>query len=424
MGYRRKRIAAAQARTPPPPPSHPPKSAMTRCHAPSTVTLTVTPIISRPRGLARSLALAARPLPISGRPPGGAGEPPGPADAGKAAAAPATPAKKKPSRPVPSAATVLDAAKKYLAPLPARAESATNPTTPEKIALGRQLYYDPRLSKGQEVSCNSCHLLDKYGVDNEPTSKGHKGQRGERNSPTVYNAATHISQFWDGRSATVEDQAQQPIVNPVEMAMADPAYVLRTLKSVPGYVEAFKATFPGEADPITMENLGRAIGSFERGLMTPAPFDEFLNGKMTALNTDALRGLELFIELNCVSCHAGPSIGGTMYQKLGAVKAYETKDEGRFKITKNPEDKHVFKVPGLRNVTKTAPYLHDGSAKTLDDVLNVMATYQLAKASLSDDERTYLTAFLTSLEGKIDAAYTAKPELPPNGPETPGPDPS
>lgn len=386
---------------------------MTRSPASSTV--------SRPRVLVLVAAVAALPLLACG-----GGEQPAGGNAGATAGAVAAtpPAKKKPSRPAPSAATVLDAAKKYFSPLPARAESASNPTTPEKIALGRQLYYDPRLSKGQEVSCNTCHLLDKFGVDGEVTSKGHKGQRGERNSPTVYNAATHFAQFWDGRAATVEDQAQMPITNPVEMAMADPAYVLRTIKSVPGYVEAFKATFPGEPDPISMANIGKAIGSFERGLMTPAPFDEFLGGKMTALGGDALRGLELFIELNCISCHTGPSVGGTMYQKLGSVKKYETKDEGRFKITANPEDKFVFKVPGLRNVTKTAPYLHDGSSKTLDDVLNVMATYQLAKGSLTDDERKYLTAFLESLEGKPDAAYIAKPELPPNGPETPGPDPS
>jgi cytochrome c peroxidase len=350
------------------------------------------------------------------------------ADANKTAAAPdasKAAAKKKPSRPAPSAATVLDAAKKYFSPLPARAESAANPTTPEKIALGRQLYYDTRLSKGHDVSCNSCHLLDKFGVDGDLTSKGHKGQRGERNSPTVYNAATHFAQFWDGRAATVEDQAQMPITNPIEMAMPDAGYVLRTLKSIPGYVDAFKAAFPGDAEPVTMENLGRAIGSFERGLMTPGPFDEFLAGKMTAMNGDALRGLELFIELNCISCHTGPAIGGTMYQKLGSVKAYETKDEGRFKITKNPEDKFVFKVPSLRNITKTAPYLHDGSAATLDDVLNVMATYQLAKGSLDDDERKYLTAFLTSLDGAmVDPTYITKPELPPSGPETPAPDPS
>jgi cytochrome c peroxidase len=325
--------------------------------------------------------------------------------------------------PRPPPAQLLDAAAKYFSPLPARSESASNPTTPEKIALGRQLYFDSRLSKGQDVSCNTCHLLDKFGVDNEPTSKGHKGQRGERNSPTVYNAATHFAQFWDGRAATVEDQAQMPITNPVEMAMTDANYVLRTVKSIPGYVEAFARTFPGEPDPINMVNIGKAIGSFERGLMTPAPFDEFLAGKMTALDGDALRGLELFIEFNCISCHTGPTVGGTMYQKLGSVKTYETKDEGRFKITKDEKDKYVFKVPGLRNVTKTAPYLHDGSATTLDDVLNIMATYQIPKGSLTDEERTYLKAFLASLEGKIaDPTYIAVPTLPPAGPDTPKPD--
>ncbi|MBL9101759.1 MAG: c-type cytochrome [Myxococcales bacterium] len=345
------------------------------------------------------------------------------APAGQSAPTDAPAPKKKASRPAPSPAVLLDAAAKYFAPLPARAESGSNPTTKEKIDLGRVLYYDSRLSKGQDVSCNSCHKLDAFGVDNDPTSKGHKGQRGERNSPTVYNAAAHFVQFWDGRAATVEDQAQMPITNPVEMAMTDAAYVLRTVKSIPGYVEMFNKAFPGEADPITMTNIGKAIGSFERGLMTPAPFDDFLGGKMTALDGDALRGLELFIEFNCTSCHTGPTVGGTMYQKLGSVKAYETKDEGRYKITKDEKDKYVFKVPGLRNVTKTAPYLHDGSAATLDDVLNVMATYQIPKGSLTDEERTYLKAFLASLEGKmVDATYITVPDLPVAGPDTPKPD--
>jgi cytochrome c peroxidase len=362
----------------------------------------------------RALALTA-PLACSG------GEPA--SSAGGAAPHKAeAPKKKAAARPAPSPAQLADAAAKYFTPLPIRAESASNPITPEKVVLGRQLYYDNRLSKGQDVSCNTCHMLDKWGVDGEATSKGHKGQRGERNSPTVYNAAAHFAQFWDGRAATVEDQAQMPIVNPVEMAMADAAYVLRTIKSIPGYVEQFKGAFPGEEDPINMTNLGKAIGAFERGLMTPAPFDEFLNGKMTALDGDALRGLELFIELNCISCHTGSTVGGTMYQKLGSVKVYETKDEGRFKITKDEKDRFVFKVPSLRNVTRTAPYLHDGSAATLDDALNVMATYQIAKGSLTDDERTYLKAFLASLEGTPNAEYIAKPDLPPSGPDTPKPD--
>lgn len=331
---------------------------------------------------------------------------------------------RKPSRPAPSPAQLLSVAKKYFDPLPLKAESPDNPLTDAKVALGRTLFYDPRLSKNHDTSCNTCHLLDKFGVDGEITSKGHKGQRGERNSPTVYNAATHFKQFWDGRSDTIEDQAKQPILNPVEMAMLDEPSVLTILRSIPGYVEMFKAAFPDEKEPITYTNLGKAIGAFERGLMTPAPFDEFLAGSLTALDSDALRGLELFMDAQCTNCHIGPTLGGTMFQKLGNVKEYPTKDQGRFLISKDPKDKYVFKVPGLRNVVHTGPYLHDGSIATLDEILNIMAEYQTPKGSLSEQERSYLKAFLASLTGKIDPNYTAKPELPENGPKTPAPDPS
>lgn len=351
---------------------------------------------------------------------GGDAPKPGPAQTATKTEAP----KKKATRPVPSAAQLLETAKKYFAPLPARAESPNNPITPEKVALGRQLYYEKRLSKNHDISCNSCHKLEDYGVDHLPTSPGHKGQHGDRNSPTVYNAATHFVQFWDGRAADVEAQALGPITNPVEMALPDEAAIARVLKSIPGYADLFKAAFPGEADPITPKNAALAIAAFERGLITPAPFDEFLGGNMTALNSDALRGLELFIELNCVSCHTGPNLGGTMFQKLGSAKPYETRDEGRMKITGNPEHKHVFKVPGLRNVAKTAPYLHDGSAATLGDALDVMAEYQLPKGKLSDDEKTWLIAFLDTLTGTIDQDYIKPPPELPSGPDTVKPDPS
>jgi len=331
-------------------------------------------------------------------------------------------AKKKVSRPVPSAAQLLDASKKYFSAIPAQWPSPKNPITPEKVALGRQLYYDARLSKNHDISCNTCHKLDQFGVDGEATSPGHKGQRGDRNAPTVFNAAAHFAQFWDGRAADVEEQALMPVKNPVEMALADDAAIVAVVKSIPGYVDGFKAAYPAEADPITPTTIAQAIAAFERGLMTPAPFDEFLAGNMTALNSDALRGLELFIEVNCVSCHTGPTLGGTMYQKLGSVKPYEVKDEGRLKITGKAEDKSVFKVPGLRNIAKTGPYLHDGSAKTLDDALAVMAEYQLAKGKFDADELTYLKAFLESLTGKVDPEYTKKPDLPPSGPDTPKPD--
>ena len=324
----------------------------------------------------------------------------------------------------PSAIQVLEAAKKYFGPLPARADSPTNPATPEKIALGRALFFDARLSKNHDVSCNSCHKLDNFGVDGEKTSPGHKGQRGERNSPTVYNAATHFVQFWDGRAADVEEQALGPILNPVEMAMPSEDAVLKVLRSIPGYKDMFAAAFPGEADPITYKNVGQAIGAFERGLITPAPFDDFLAGNMTALSPEALRGLQYFIDVGCTNCHTGPSVGGTMYQKLGTVKPYVTADEGRFKITGNEADKFSFKVPGLRNVAKTAPYLHDGEAATLDDAINVMVEYQVAKGSITDDERRDLKAFLDSLTGKVDPEYTRAPTLPESGPDTPKADPA
>ncbi|MBK8261346.1 MAG: c-type cytochrome [Nannocystis sp.] len=340
------------------------------------------------------------------------------------APAPKTAAKAPKKAAGPSAIQVLDAAKKFFSPLPARADSATNPATPEKIALGRALYYDTRLSKNQEISCNTCHQLDRFGVDGEPTSPGHRGQRGDRNSPTVYNAATHFVQFWDGRAADVEEQALGPILNPVEMAVPSEEHAVKTLRSIPGYKDMFAAAFPGEAEPVTFKNIGKAIGAFERGLITPGPFDDFLGGNMAALSPEALRGLQYFIDAGCTNCHAGPSVGGTMYQKLGTIKPYVTADEGRFKLTNNEADKFSFKVPGLRNIVKTAPYLHDGSAATLDDVINVMVEYQVAKGSITDDERRDLTAFLEALTGNVDAEYIKKPELPESGPETPKPDPA
>lgn len=324
----------------------------------------------------------------------------------------------------PSGSQLLTAAKKFFSPLPAIAESGANPITPEKVTLGRILYFDPRLSKNHDIACNNCHKLDNFGVDNEVTSPGHRGQRGERNSPTVFNAAAHFAQFWDGRAASVEEQAGMPVLNPVEMAMASEDSVVAVIKSIPGYESLFKAAFPGDPDPFTYKNIGMAIGAFERGLMTPGPFDEFLKGNITAIGPDALKGLQLFIDAGCTNCHVGPTLGGTMYQKLGSAKKYETRDEGRGKITGNPDDKHSFKVPSLRNINHTAPYLHDGSAATLDDVLNIMAEYQTAKGKLDDDERAAIKAFLSTLDGTIDPAYIAKPELPESGPTTPKPDPA
>lgn len=304
---------------------------------------------------------------------------------------------------IPAAAVAApadsEAWKSVFSPLPDSAPSAENPLTPEKISLGKKLYLDKRLSKNQDISCNSCHRLDSFGVDNEPTSPGHKGQRGGRNSPSSFNAALHIAQFWDGRAATVEAQALGPILNPIEMAMDSEAAVIERLKADPETVKEFGAAFPGEKDPLTYPNVGKAIGAFERTLITPSRFDDWLKGDSSALNADEKRGAKIFAETGCTACHNGATLGGQMYQKLGLVKPYPTKDQGRFEQTKNEADRLVFKVPSLRNIAKTGPYFHDGSIKTLPEAVSIMAEYQLGKKLDSQQVKDIVT-FLNALTAK------------------------
>jgi cytochrome c peroxidase len=331
----------------------------------------------------------------------------------------------------PDAQQLLTRAKGvFTGPLPLTVDSKTNPITKEKVDLGRMLYYDTRLSKNHDISCNSCHSLADYGIDvrdqadKRQVSKGHKGQVGARNSPTVYNAAMQFRQFWDGRAADVEEQAKGPILNPVEMSMPDEKYVLRVLKSIPGYVEAFKATFPEDKDPVNYDNMAKAIGAFERGLMTPAPFDKFLAGETDTLSEQELRGLKLFMDTGCITCHMSPLLGGTLYQKLGLIKPYESQDTGRFQETQNPADMLMFKVPHLRNIEKTGPYLHDGSITTLEDTVAMMAEYQTQMGKLQQDQIADMVAFLKTLTGELPTEYIAEPELPKSGPKTPKPDPN
>ncbi len=326
-------------------------------------------------------------------------------------------------QPVASRVALSERAAAIFGALPAEASSAINPVTPEKVALGRMLYYEPRLSRNHDVSCNSCHALDGFGVDGERTSPGHRGQRGDRNSPTVYNAALHIRQFWDGRAADVEEQAKGPILNPVEMAMPSEAFVIEVLRSIPGYAQPFEAAFPGAAHPIAYDNLARAIGAFERRLLTPSRFDDFMSGQLDALSSAEVAGLERFIEVGCITCHNGPTVGGGLFQKLGAQKRYRTKDPGREGVTGNESDRGVFKVPSLRNVARTGPYLHDGSIGSLEEMVRIMGEYQLGQKLGRNDVRA-IAAFLESLTGRVDAAYIAHPELPESGPDTPLPDPS
>lgn len=313
-------------------------------------------------------------------------------------------------------------ARQIFKPLPKQFDSAENPITPAKVELGRQLFFETRMSKSQVISCNSCHDLAKYGVDNEPTSPGHKKQRGVRNSPTVYNAGNYIAQFWDGRAKTLEDQAKGPVLNAVEMAMPEAPFVIKTIKSIPAYGPMFAKAFPDEKDPINFDNIAKAIGAFERTLVTPSRFDTYLAGDAKALTEPEKKGLQTFMDLGCVSCHNGEGIGGGMYQRLGfAVPVENMKDLGRYDATKNEADKYFFRVSSLRNIDKTGPYLHDGSIKTLDAMVRFMAKYQLNK-ELKTDEVTSVVTFLKSLTGELPKKGIAPPKPLPGSKQTPKPD--
>lgn len=323
----------------------------------------------------------------------------------------------------PAGTATMDAARlQAFAPLPVAMTSASNQVTEEKVKLGRMLYYEPRLSKSQQISCNSCHGLDTFGVDGQPTSDGHRGQKGDRNAPTVYNAAGHFVQFWDGRAADVEAQAKGPVMNPVEMAMDSEEGVLVVLRSMPEYVAAFKAAFPGEKDPVTYDNTAKAIGAFERKLVTPSRWDRFLGGDQNALTADEKAGFNAYIEAGCQTCHAGAYLGGNLYQRLGMVKTWpDTSDPGREKVTKIETDRMVFKVPSLRNIDRTGPYYHNGKVTTLSQAVSLMAEYQLGK-SLTDAQTKSIITWLGTLTGEIPTEYIKEPTLPKSTAKTPKPD--
>jgi len=289
------------------------------------------------------------------------------------------------------------------------AENPNNPVTPEKVALGKMLYHDVRLSKDNVQSCNTCHDVNKFGVDNQPLSKGNDGKLGSRNSPTTFNAAFHIAQFWDGREPDVEAQAGGPILNPVEMAMPSEEAVIERISKIKEYQEMFPKAFPDAKEPITFENLRKAIAAYERKLITyQTRFDDYMRGNDDALTAEEKKGMQTFINVGCASCHMGPLLGGTMFQKFGVYDDYwkytksKNIDLGRYEVTKKEEDKYVFKVPSLRNIEKTYPYFHDGSVASLDDAIQIMAQTQLNK-TLSDEEIAQIKTFLKSLNGDVPA---------------------
>ena len=285
------------------------------------------------------------------------------------------------------------------------------PASPALVDLGRALYYDARISKNGMLSCNSCHPLDKYGATQDATSLGVGGKRGARNAPSTYNAAGQFALFWDGRSKTVEEQALMPLLNPIEMG-ASAQSVLATLHSIEGYGALFRAAFPRQQHPISLENVGTALGAFERGLTTPSRWDRFLKGNLAALSDKEKEGLRLFTSVGCMVCHTGELVGGTMYEKAGAAVPWaKGNDHGRREVTHDPADDMMFKVPSLRNVARTGPYFHDGSAATLEEAVRIMANNQLGQP-LTDDEVESVVAWLRALTGELPEKYIAKPPLP------------
>jgi cytochrome c peroxidase len=293
---------------------------------------------------------------------------------------------------------------RYLEPLPDAMPGAER-DTPERIALGRKLFFDTRLSVNDRQSCASCHRLDgeRAGVDNLPTSPGTAGQPGRRNSPTVLNAGWQFAQFWDGRAADLADQARQPILNPDEMAMPNEQAVVDKLAATSDYPALFAEAFPDAATPLDYANLAEAIAAFERTLHTPSRFDAFLEGDAGALDARELRGLDAFLSLGCTKCHDGPLLGGGLFERLEHYGQYPNQsDLGREEVTGDAADRLVFKVPQLRNVALTAPYYHDGAVESLDEAVRLMLTLVLDRP-VKDAQVDDLVAFLGALTGRLPA---------------------
>ncbi len=312
---------------------------------------------------------------------------------------------------------LIKKATQVLGSLPASMPSDENPITPEKVRLGKMLFYETRISVDGTVSCSKCHPVALYAADGLKKSVGHDCKENPRNDPTVLNAAGQISEHWIGNRKSVEDQAKQSVVGPPAFGMPSYEAVEKILRSYREYEILFKAAFPGDKEPVIVDNFAKAIGAFERTLTTPAPFDAYLKGNKDALSAEQKRGLGTFIDQGCAGCHNSPYVGGQMYQKFGLFEPYQKYtrsdkvDEGRYAVTKNDSDKYVFKVPILRNVAMTPPYFHDGSVDKLAEAVWIMGKIQLGK-DLSKEQMKEIVSFLKALTGKIPEDALTVPVLP------------
>jgi len=312
---------------------------------------------------------------------------------------------------------LLKQAQGIFQPLPKDMATAEFPITRERVELGRSLFFDPRLTIDASMSCSSCHQPAFYGTDALPKPTGVKQRPHPRHVPTNLNAGTSFVIHWRGDRANLEDQVFQALTSPITSGQPDEKAVIDRLTRIPGYAPLFKAAFPDDQQPMTLRNIAKAVGAYERTLVTPSPFDAYLAGNQEALPPAAKTGLEKFINTGCVACHHGVGIGGGMYQKFGVVEDYwkatgsDPIDKGRFDVTKDPNDLYVFRVASLRNVAMTPPYFHDGSVATLPEAVEVMARVQLG-VSLNDADTGDIMAFLQSLTGELPADFATAPVLP------------
>lgn len=324
----------------------------------------------------------------------------------------------------PEPASLRDMARRIFEPITTPpTEVRGEPVTQAKIDLGWWLFFDPRLSRSHIISCNTCHNIGTGGADNVPTSIGHGWQKGPRNSPTVFNSVHNAAQFWDGRAADLMEQAKGPVQASVEMNNT-PEQVEATLRSMPAYVEAFRKAFPGEQQPVTFDNMARAIEAFETTLITPdSRFDRFLGGDDAALDTDELQGLALFVSKGCIACHAGINFGGQSYFPFGVIQKPGAEilppgDKGRFTVTHTASDEYVFRAAPLRNVALTAPYFHSGEVWDLKQAVAIMGSSQLGQ-TLGEADVDAITRFLGTLTGT--APKIEYPILPVSTASTPKP---
>ena len=313
--------------------------------------------------------------------------------------------------------SLLSKARNYFDVLPEVFPSDNNPLTPEKIKLGKMLFYEKRISIDGTTSCAKCHPITLYGTDGLEKSRGNFSKENPRNAPTIFNAAGQISQHWRGDRKDVEDQAKRSVLGKGSFGAPSYQWVEEKLRSIKGYVSLFKEAFPEDKNPVNIDNFAKAIGAWERTLSTPSRFDEFLKGHVDALTEKEKRGLDKFISIGCASCHNGALLGGNSYQKFGIYEPYwkytksKSIDKGRYNVTKKKEDMYVFKVPQLRNVALTPPYFHDGSVKDLKKAIWIMGKVQLGK-DLSKQDVEDIYSFLKSLNGRLSEDITTLPTLP------------